>query len=96
MKLLLIVYSGPSPNRIVELLEAHDAGGYTELTGARGAGASGRVEGTRAWPGTSTVLFTAVPDDRVAEFETALHAYREHAVSGERLHVGVIPTERFF
>ncbi len=95
MKLLLIMYSGPSPSRIEALLEAQHGIGYTELSNAHGAGATGRVEGTRAWPGSATVLLTAVSDDRVADLEGALRTYRDTAPPGERLHVATLPVERF-
>lgn len=96
MKLLLLIYSGPTPHRIAALLEAHDAPGYTEFVNARGAGATGRIEGTRAWPGTATVYFTVVPDERVAELRSAIQSYRAAAVEGEHLHVAVMPTEDYF
>jgi hypothetical protein len=95
MKLLLILYSGPTPSPIEALLEAHDGIGYTELANAHGAGVTGRVAGTRAWPGTASVLLTAVPDERVAAIEEALRAYRDAAPPGERLHVATLPVERF-
>ena len=96
MKLLLLIYSGPSPHRLSALLEAHDAPGYTQFVNARGAGPSGRIEGTRAWPGTATVLMSVVPDERVAELRDALHAYRHSAVEGEHLHVATLPMDDYF
>ena len=95
MKLLLIMYRGPSPSPIEALLEAHEGIGYTELAHAHGAGSTGRAEGTRAWPGTASVLLTAVPDERVADLESALRRYRDAAPAGERLHVATLPVERF-
>ena len=64
MKLLLLIYSGPTPQRIAALLEAHEAPGYTQFENARGAGGTGRIEGTRAWPGTATVFMSVVPAER--------------------------------
>lgn len=96
MKLLLLIYSGPTPQRIAALLELHDAPGYTEFTNARGAGSTGRIEGSRAWPGTATVFFTVVPDERVSALRAAILAYRARGVEGEHLHVAVMPTEDYF
>lgn len=95
MKLLLLIYSGPTPHRISALLEAHDAPGYTEFTNARGAGPTGRIEGSRVWPGTANVFLSVVPDGRVAELREAIQAYRAGAAEGEHLHVAVIPTEDY-
>ena len=49
MKMLMLVYSGASPNRVASLLDAHHAGGWTEFAGVHGAGATGRRAGSRAW-----------------------------------------------
>ncbi len=96
MKLLLLMYSGPTPQRISALLEVHQAPGYTEFENGRGSGPSGRLAGTRAWPGSATVFLSVVPDDRVAPLRTALAAYREQAAEGEHLHVATVPMEDYF
>ena len=96
MKLMLLIYSGPTPQRISALLEAHEAPGYTQLAHARGAGSTGRMEGTRAWPGEGTVFASVVPTRRVPELRDALMAYKENAAEGEHLHVAVMPVEDYF
>lgn len=96
MKLLLIVYSGSRSNLVQDLLEEHEVGGYTEMEHAHGIGSTGRRAGTRAWPGESEVLFSAVPDERVDELLTALRAESDALEGDERLHVAVMPVELFF
>lgn len=96
MKLLLIIYSGSTSRLVPELLETHQAGGYTRLTPAHGAGETGRREGTRAWPGAADVYFSIVPAERVDELTAALRAETERLKEGERLHVAVLPTDTFF
>ncbi len=97
MRMLLIMYGGPSPQRLTSLLEQHHVRGYTELEHAKGAGASGRREGSRAWPGDSTLFFTIVPDERVAELQEALREEAAHLEAEDaRLHTAVIPVENFF
>lgn len=96
MKLLMLIYSGPSPQHISALLEAQEAPGYTEFDDVRGAGVSGRIEGSRAWPGSSTVFVSAVPDERVGALREALLAYRTGASAGEHLHVATLPMEDYF
>jgi hypothetical protein len=96
MKLLLIIYSGAASRLVPELLESHNAGGYTRLLPAHGAGETGRREGTRAWPGSADVYFTVVPADRVDELTAVLRAEAGKLLEGERLHVAVLPTETFF
>ena len=96
MKLLLTLHSGGDPLRVQRLLASHDAQGFTEIAHAHGRGASGRVEGTRAWPGETSVLFSIVPDERVAELQRALKGLAADAAPGERLHIAVLPVDHFF
>ncbi len=96
MKLLMIIYSGMSPSRISSMFEAHHVEGWTELDHAHGAGATGRREGTRAWPGESSLFFTATDEARVAELTTALREEQGRLQDGERLHVMTLPVDNFF
>lgn len=95
MKLLLLTYSGSTPDRISALLEIHGATGHTQLAHAHGRGGSGRVEGSRAWPGDTTVFFSVIPNESVEGVRRALRAYRTAASDGERLHVATLPLEDF-
>jgi hypothetical protein len=96
MKLLLIIYSGSQSRLVPDLLEAHQAGGYTRLNPAHGAGETGRREGTRAWPGSADVYFTVVPAERSEALVAAMRAEAEQIGDGERLHAAVLPTDLFF
>lgn len=96
MKMLIVVYSGSNPHRISSLLDSHHAGGYTEFRNAHGAGTTGRREGSRAWPGESTLFFSVVPADRSTELVEMLRGEASGLPAGERVHVAVMPTETFF
>ena len=96
MKMLMLVYSGSSPRRISSLLDAHHAGGYTEFRNAHGVGSSGRREGSRAWPGESTLYVSVLPAERTDELVATLRDESTRLPAGERLHVAVLPTETFF
>lgn len=96
MKMLMLVYSGPTPQRISSLLDRHHAGGYTEFRNAHGVGETGRREGSRAWPGESTLWVSVVPGEQSDELVNLLRAETALLPSGERLHVAVLPTETFF
>ena len=96
MKMLMLVYSGSSPRRISSLLDAHHAGGYTEFRNAHGAGSTGKRDGSRAWPGESTLYVSVLPADQSAELVDALRDESTRLPPGERLHVAVLPTETFF
>jgi hypothetical protein len=94
--MLMIVYTGANPQRISSLLDAHHAGGYTEFQNARGAGRTGKREGSRAWPGESTLWVSVVPAEQSAELVETLRTDAARMPEGERLHVAVLPTESFF
>lgn len=96
MKMLMLIYSGESPQRISALLDDHSAGGYTEFRNLHGTGVTGRREGSRAWPGNSTLLVSVVPNDTAADLVTALRDETRRLSPGERLHVAVLPTDTFF
>ena len=96
MKMLMVVYSGGSPQRISSLLDAHHAGGYTEFRNAHGVGGTGKRDGSRAWPGDSTLWVSVVPEPASEELVGTLRLETSRLPTGERLHVAVLPTEVFF
>ena len=95
MKMLMLVYSGSTPQRISSLLDAHHAG-YTEFHNAHGTGSTGKRDGSRAWPGDSTLWVSVVPEPAVAELVGALREETSRLAAGARLHVAVLPTDSFF
>jgi hypothetical protein len=96
VKMMIVVYSGSNPHRISSLLDSHHAGGYTEFRNAHGVGSKGRREGSRAWPGESTLFLSVVPAETSTELVDALRDEGSHLPAGERVHVAVLPTETFF
>ena len=95
MKMLMLVYGGPTPQRITSLLDRHHAGGYSEFRNVHGAGTTGRREGTRAWPGESSLFLSVVPKDRADDLVATLGAEARALPPGEHLHVAVLPLETF-
>lgn len=96
MKMLMLVYSGSEPDRISAMLDDCGAGGYTQFHGVHGAGSTGRREGSRAWPGKSTLFVSVVPEDAARRLFDSLRAESARLPAGERMHVAVLPTESFF
>jgi hypothetical protein len=96
MKLLVLVYSGPDVGNITRILDAQPVPGYTVLDGAKGVGGTGRVEGTRAWPGASSVILSFIPTAVLEPVQRALLAYRDAHSAGERLHLAAVPMELYF
>lgn len=96
MKMLMVVYSGSHPQRITSLLDRHHAEGYTEFRNTHGQGRSGKREGSRAWPGESTLWVSIVPEPRARELMESLREESSSLPAGERVHVAMLPTESFF
>ena len=96
MNMLMIVYSGATPQRVSSLLDAHHSAGYPEFRNAQGAGTTGKREGSRAWPGESTLFLTVVPEPKADDLVATLRAEGPRLPPGERLHVAVLPTLTFF
>lgn len=99
MKMLMIVYSGANPERVGILLDHNRVSGYTEFRNAHGVGDTGRREGSRAWPGDSTLFVTVLPEPQAAGLVEALRNLRDEmsgGSTGERLHTAVLPADSFF
>jgi len=95
MRMLWIVYAGPDASRVEATLNRLGAPGWTRLDHAHGAGTHGRIEGTRAWPGEETVFISIVPADRAAAVVDGLAEEAGRVPPAGRLHVAVLPVERF-
>jgi hypothetical protein len=96
MRMFMLMYSGPTPDRVTAILERHSIHEYTTFEGGHGAGRTGKREGTRAWPGETTVLLSVAAAANSEALAAALEQESEALPAGERLHLAVLPIERFF
>jgi hypothetical protein len=96
MKLFMMMYGGASPERLAAILERHGMHEYTSFSGGQGSGRTGKREGSRAWPGETTVTVSVVPAEHADALAAALEQEAEGLPAGERLHLAVLPTDRFF
>ena len=87
LKLLLILCTGDDASKVRQLIDDHHVHGFTEITGLRGSGESGRHMGTRAFPGTASLVFTAVPPAQATPLVAALRQLDETCAPGEGLRV---------
>jgi len=94
MKMLMILCSGSQLATVQELLDAHDLHGYSEIAEIRGAGRTGKHFGTRAWPGTSNLIFAAIEEPKVDEVVGAIGKVAETCPEGEGIHLIVLPVDR--
>jgi len=94
MKMVMVMCAGEHLEDLRRLVDGHHVHGYTEIPSVLGSGTTGRKLGTRAWPGTSSIIFTAVDDDKAAELIADLEALGKRCGPGEGLRVVVLPVER--
>lgn len=95
MKTIFIIHAGANEQRVPHLLEQHGARGYTQIGHGLGAGISGRLEGTRAWPGNATLWLSITTDEEAEVLVQALRDLKQRLEPGEHLHASVMPTEAF-
>lgn len=93
MKLVLFLYHGPDPERLHALVHELGLPGHTDLGEIHGAGSTGRREGTRAFPGGGSAMFSVVAPELVPSVLTAARAKADELPAGERLHAFVLPVE---
>ena len=76
MKLLLIFVDADHAADVQRLLEASDVAGYSELPNVLGKGKTGIKRGNRAYPGSSTLYFVALPEGDCGALCDGLHTLR--------------------
>lgn len=94
MKMLMVVCSGENLERMRKVFEEHGVRGFTEIPNTRGAGETGLHLGTRAFPGSSSVVFSVVPDDVVDPLASALQALSRDCEPAEGLAAFVMDADR--
>jgi hypothetical protein len=94
MKMVMVVCPESRIGEVQALMDEHHLQGYTELTDVRGAGVTGKRLGTRAYPGSSCMVFAAVEGSKADELVTALEGLCRECSPAEGLRVLVLPVER--
>jgi len=77
MKLLMVIVDSDCREELEVLLHRNDIVAYSEIPNAHGVGQSGVRMGSRAHPRTSSIFFTVIEDDRVAELKETIRSYCE-------------------
>jgi nitrogen regulatory protein PII len=83
MKMVMMVVDAARREELEVALEEAGVSGYTEIPHAAGLGATGPKLGSRAFPRTSAVIFTFVPDEALEPLHRKV--YELCAACGERL-----------
>ncbi len=93
MKLLMILVDSNHQKDVEEILERHNVSGYTEVPNVLGKGETGRKLGSRAFPGSNNLFFTAVDGDICQTLCADLRALRERAGKEEGLKAFILDAE---
>jgi hypothetical protein len=96
MKLLLIMCDTEDLLKVREIVENSDVCGYSEIPNLHGAGIFGKKLGTRAFPGTSCVIFTCIRDEKAVELAQRLSDLRKQCPETRTIHAATIPMDHFF
>ena len=93
MKLLMIVVDANHHEDVEKILDKHQVPGFSELPNVLGKGQTGRKLGSRAFPGSSTLYFTAVDGDLCRPLCSDLKALSEKAGKDEGLFAFTLDAE---
>lgn len=77
MKMLMIVVDSSCKEELEVLLRRRQVAGYTEVADVHGVGETGIRMGSRAFPKTSSLFLTAVPDDAARPLRDEIVGYCE-------------------
>jgi hypothetical protein len=77
VKLMMIIVESAYKEELEVLLRRNQVHGYTEVPQVHGAGETGVKMGSRAFPKTSSLFFTIIPDDQVQVLRDDIQAYCE-------------------
>jgi len=94
MKMLMILCSSARLEDAQKIIDGHQVEGYSEILDVRGSGATGKHMGSRAWPGTSSLIFAVLEDAKVEPLLVALKDLAESCTVEEGLRLFVLPVEQ--
>ena len=74
MRMLMIIVESSHREKLEAALAEHRVHGFTEIPTAYGMGQSGLRLGSRAFPHTSSIVFTVIEEDEVEPLVRAIDA----------------------
>lgn len=94
MKMLMVLCSSASLEDAQKVIDEHEVEGYTTILDVQGSGVTGKHLGSRAWPGTSSLIFAVLEDAKVERLLSALEELARGCSPGEGLRMFVLPVEQ--
>lgn len=93
MKMLLLLVPSDCLEDVQELMDRHEIHAYTEIPFLPGSGKSGRKMGTRAFPGTSSMVLAVLESDEASRLTAAMQGYAEDAKCCNEMRVFAVDAE---
>ncbi len=93
MKLLMIVVDSDHKDDVEKILDTEAHAGYSEVPTVLGKGRTGKKKGNRAFPGSSTLFFTAIEGETCEGLCDELKALRNEVGPEEGLRVFTLEAE---
>lgn len=93
MKLVMVLVPSECLPEVQKVIEAHDIHAYTEVPSVLGSGRTGRKLGTRAFPGTSSMILVIVKSEESAKVLDALRDYAAASECSEGIRAFSVPAE---
>jgi hypothetical protein len=93
MKLVMMIVDSDHADDIERMCEECDVPGYTKIPDVLGKGTTGKKQGSRAFPGSSTVYFAALEEHCIEPLKAKLTALRDTRGSEEGLKAFILDTE---
>jgi len=94
MRLLLVMAPTECLQDIQAIVRGHDIHAYTEFPNLLGEGESGGRLGTRAFPGTSSLLMTVLDPEQAISLRDALADFAAQPENCSQIRVFALPAEQ--
>lgn len=93
MKIVMMIVDSDHADDIEQMCEECDMPGYTKIPDVLGKGSTGKKQGSRAFPGSSTLYFAALDEECITPLREKLTALRDAHGSEEGLKAFILDTE---
>ena len=93
MKMVMMIVDSDHAEEIEQMCKECDVPGYSKIPDVLGMGTTGKKQGSRAFPGSSTLYFAALNDDCLEPLKQKLTALRDAHGTEEGLKAFVMNTE---
>ena len=95
MKLLHLTYHFEFSDQIEKILDAHDIRNYVRYARVAGKDRDGRHDGTKVFPGHSSVVQAQVPDASAESLLGDLNEFKEAAESHRHISAMMLPVDDY-